>query len=69
MAGSKDNSDISHSNIIKLTTDYLLVEEHQKLEDARKKMLAKVNAKFLAGFKVDRHEKLVRQRECYQVNL
>jgi hypothetical protein len=50
MVGSKDNSDISPSNIIELIIEDLSTEEFQKVEDVRKKMLAEINAKFLANF-------------------
>jgi hypothetical protein len=53
MAGSKDNSHISSSNIIEPTMENLSAEEIQKLEDVRKKLLAEIDVKFLADFKVD----------------
>jgi hypothetical protein len=34
------------------------------MKDIRKKLLVEINAKFLADFKVDRHQKLIRRREC-----
>jgi hypothetical protein len=46
MAGSKDNSNVSPSNIIKPTTDDLSIEEYQKLEDIGKKIHAEVDEKF-----------------------
>jgi hypothetical protein len=55
MISSKDNSDISLSNIIESTIENLLAEEFEKLEDVRKKVLAEIDAKFLADFKVDQH--------------
>lgn len=64
MISSKDNSDISLSNIIESTIENLLAEEFEKLEDVRKKVLAEIDAKFLADFKVDQHQKLVRQKKC-----
>jgi hypothetical protein len=68
-SSSKDNSDVSPSNIIKWATDDLSVEEYQKLEDVTKKMQVELDERFLADFKVDRNQKLVRQRECNPTNL
>jgi hypothetical protein len=53
MAGSRDNSDVSPSNIIKPTMDNLSIEECWRLEDAKKKMQAKLDDLFLADFKVE----------------
>jgi hypothetical protein len=60
MADPRDNSDLSPSSIIKLTTDSLYVEEYQMLEDARKRMQAKLDEMFLDDFKVVWNKKLVR---------
>jgi hypothetical protein len=69
MASSKDNSDVSPNNIIKPTTNDLSVKEYQRLEDARKMMLAELDDLFLADFKVDRNQKLIRLREYNLVSL
>jgi hypothetical protein len=55
MVDLRDNSNLSPRNIIKPTTDWLSVEEYQRLEDAKKKMQAEVDELLLVYFKVDRN--------------
>jgi hypothetical protein len=69
MVDLRDNSNLSPRNIIKPTTDWLSVEEYQRLEDAKKKMQAEVDELLLVDFKVDRNQNLVRRREYNLTNL
>jgi hypothetical protein len=61
MAGSKDSFDISPSNIIKPTWETLLAEEQLEFEEHQEQLIKEAKAKFLANFKVDRNNKIVRQ--------
>jgi hypothetical protein len=58
MAHSKDNSDVSLSNII----EPLSSEDQQELEEHKDQLIKQAHTKFLANFKVDRNHKIVRQR-------
>jgi hypothetical protein len=62
MAGSRDSSEVSPSNIIEPTWETLPVDEHLQFEERKERMIQKAKAKFLANFKVDRNNKVVRQR-------
>ena len=62
MADSKDSSDVSTSNIIKSTWETLSAEEQLMFEERQKQLIQEAKAKFLANFKVDRNNKVVRQR-------
>jgi hypothetical protein len=62
MAGSKDSSEVSTNNIIKLTWKTLPAEEQLLFEERQEQLIQKAKAKFLANFKVDRNNKIVRQR-------
>jgi hypothetical protein len=62
MADSKDSSDVSTSNIIKSTWETLSAEEQLMFEERQKQLIQEAKAKFLADFKVDRNNKVVRQR-------
>ena len=62
MAGSKDSSEVSTSNIIKLTWETLPAEEQLLFEERQEQLIQDVKAKFLADFKVDRNNKVFRQR-------
>jgi hypothetical protein len=42
----------------------LSIEVLQRLEDYRRQLMSKIDAKFLADFKVDRLQKLIRHEEC-----
>ena len=61
MAGSKDSSEVSTSNIIKPTWETLPAEEQLLFEERQKQLIQEAKAKFLANFKVDRNNKVVRQ--------
>jgi restriction endonuclease len=62
MASSKDSSEVSTSNIIKLTWETLSAEEQLLFEERQEQLIQEAKAKFLADFKVDRNNKVVRQR-------
>jgi hypothetical protein len=62
MAGSKDSSEVSTSNIITPTWETLLAEEQLMFEERQEQVIQEAKAKFLADFKVDRNNKVVRQR-------
>jgi hypothetical protein len=62
MAGSRDSSDISPSNIIEPTWETLPAEEQLLFEERQEQLIQEAKAKFLADFKVDRNNKVVRQR-------
>jgi hypothetical protein len=62
MAGSKDSSEVSASNIIKPTWETLPAEEQLLFEERQEQLIQEAKAKFLADFKVDRNNKFVRLR-------
>jgi hypothetical protein len=62
MAGSRDSSDVSPSNIIEPTWETLPADEHIQFEEHKEQLIQEAKAKFLANFKVDRNNKVVRQR-------
>jgi hypothetical protein len=62
MAGSRDSSDISPSNIIEPTWDTLSADEQLQFEEHKEQMIQEAKARFLANFKVDRNNKVVRHR-------
>jgi hypothetical protein len=62
MAGSRDSSDISPSNIIESTWETLLADEQLQFEEHKEHMIQEVKARFLANFKVDKNNKVIRQR-------
>jgi hypothetical protein len=59
MAGSKDSSEVSASNIIKLTWETLSAEEQLLFEERQEQLIQEAKAKFLADSKVDRNNKVV----------
>jgi hypothetical protein len=59
MAGSKDSSEVSTSNIIKPTWETLPAEEQLMFEECQEHLIREAKAKFLADFKVDRNNKVV----------
>jgi hypothetical protein len=61
MAGSKDSSDVSPSNIIEPTWETLPVKEQLEFEEHQEQLIKVAKAKFLANFKVDMNYKVVRQ--------
>jgi hypothetical protein len=62
MAGSKDSSEVSTSNIITPTWETLPAEEQLLFEERQEQLIQEAKAKFLTDFKVDRNNKVVRQR-------
>jgi hypothetical protein len=62
MAGSNDSSEVSTSNIIKPTWETLTAEEQLPFEERQEQLIQKAKTKFLANFKVDRNNKVIRQR-------
>jgi hypothetical protein len=62
MADSKYSSEVSTSNIITPTWETLPAEEHLLFEERQEQLIQEAKAKFLADFKVDRNNKVVRQR-------
>jgi hypothetical protein len=62
MAGSKDSSEVSTSNIIETTWETLPADEQLQFEEHKEQMIQEAKAKFLANFKVDRNNKVVRHR-------
>jgi hypothetical protein len=62
MAGSRDSSDIFPSNIIEPTWDTLPADEQLQFEEHKEQMIQEAKARFLANFKVDRNNKVVRHR-------
>jgi hypothetical protein len=61
MTGSRDNSDVSPNNIIEPTWETLPAEEQLQFKKHKEQLIQEVKAKFLANFKVDRNNKVVRQ--------
>jgi hypothetical protein len=62
MAGSRDSSKVSPSNIIDPTWETLSADEQLQFEEHKEQLIQEAKAKFLANFKVDRNNKVVRQR-------
>jgi hypothetical protein len=62
MAASRDNSNVSPSNIIEPTWETLSVDEQLQFEEHKEQLIQEAKAKFLANFKVDRNNRVVRQR-------
>jgi hypothetical protein len=62
MDGSKDSSEVSTSNIITPTWETLPAEEQLLFEERQEQLIQEAKMKFLADFKVDRNNKVVRQR-------
>jgi hypothetical protein len=69
MTGSKDSSEVSTGNIITPTWETLPAEEHLLLEERQEQLIQEAMAKFLTDFKVDRNNKVVRQRVTDLVSL
>jgi hypothetical protein len=61
MASSRDSSEVSPSNIIELTWETLPADEQLQFEEHKEQLIQEAKAKFLANFKVDRNNKVVRQ--------
>jgi hypothetical protein len=62
MAGSRDSYDVCPSNIIEPTWETLPADEQLQFEEHKEQLIQEAKAKFLANFKVDRNDKVVRQR-------
>jgi hypothetical protein len=62
MAGSRDSSDISPSNIIEPTWETLPADEQLQIEEHKEQMIQEAKAKFLANFKANRNNKVIRHR-------
>jgi hypothetical protein len=62
MAGSRDSSEVSPSNIIESTWEILPTDEQLQFEEHKEQLIQEARAKFLANFKVDRNNKVIRQR-------
>jgi hypothetical protein len=69
MAGSKDRSDVSASNIIKPTWETMPAEEQVLFEERQEQLIQEAKAKFLADFKVDKNNKVVRLWATYLTSL
>ena len=61
MAGSKDSSDISPNNIIEPAWETLPADEQLQFDEHKEQLIQEAKARFLANFKVDRNNKVVRQ--------
>jgi hypothetical protein len=62
MAGSRDSSDVSPNNIIEPTWETLSADEQLQFEVHKEQLIQEAKAKFLANFKVNRNNKVIRQR-------
>jgi hypothetical protein len=62
MVGSRDRSDISPTNIIEPTWETLSADEQLQFEEHKEQLIQEAKARYLANFKVDRNNKVVRQR-------
>jgi hypothetical protein len=62
MAGSRDSSYVSLSNIIEPTWESLPADVQLQFEEHKEQLVQEAKVKFLANFKVDRNNKVVRQR-------
>jgi hypothetical protein len=62
MAGLKDSSDVSTSNIIEPTWETLSAKEQIEFEEHQEQLIKEAKVKFLANFKVDMNNKVVQQR-------
>jgi hypothetical protein len=59
MVGSKDHSDISPDNILKMAVENLTADEQQQFED----YMRQAKEKFLSQYTVDRHQKIIKHGE------
>jgi hypothetical protein len=62
MAGSRDSSEVSPSNIIEPTWETLPADKQLQFEEHKEQLIQEARAKFLVNFKVDRNNKVIRQR-------
>jgi hypothetical protein len=63
MVSSKDHLDISPSNILKPTIENQSAEDRQEFEEYKRQLIEEAEAKYLANFKMDKHQKIVKQGE------
>jgi hypothetical protein len=61
LASSRDNSNISRNNIIEPTWETLPADEQLQFEEHKEQLIQEEKVKFLANFKVDRNNKVIRQ--------
>jgi hypothetical protein len=61
MVSSRDSSEVSPGNIIEPTWETLSTDEQLQFEEHKEQLIQEAKAKFLANFKVDRNNKVVRQ--------
>jgi hypothetical protein len=59
MANSKNNSDVSLSNIIEPAMKNLSAEYQQEFEEHKERLIKEAHTKSLANFKVDKNHKVV----------
>jgi hypothetical protein len=62
MVCSRDSSDIFPSNIKEPTWETLPVDEQLQFEKHKEQLIQEAKTRFLANFKVDRNNKVIRQR-------
>ena len=62
MAGSRDSSEVSPNNIIEMIWETLPADKQLQFEEDKEQLIQEARAKFLANFKVDRNNKVIRQR-------
>jgi hypothetical protein len=62
MTDSRDSSEVSPSNIIEPTWETLPADEQLQFEEHKEQLIQEARAKFLANFKVERINKVVRQQ-------
>jgi hypothetical protein len=60
VAGSRDSFEVFPSNIIEPTWETLPADEQLQFEEHKEQLIQEARAKFLAHFKVDRNNKVVR---------
>jgi hypothetical protein len=60
MDGSRDSSDVSPNNIIEPMWETLPADEELQFEEHEEQLIQEAKVKFLANFKVDRNNKVVR---------
>jgi hypothetical protein len=58
VAGSKDRTNVSPSNIIKPTLENLPANEQQRFQDYMNKVQEEATAKYMAHFTMDQHQNI-----------
>jgi hypothetical protein len=69
MAGSRDSSEVFPNNIIEPTWKTLSADEQLQFEEHKEQLIQEARVKFLTNFKVDRNNKVVRQRATDSASL